>query len=345
MLRRARAASSVSVVSLGKPRDSGSVAGHEWPMNTTNLKISALLAALVWCGTAQAIFGQVDFTAGDDFSEPAIRRGVKATEEQCRQAGNAAVWAATSPNDGECIKYWSAGLTTNTGRVVLFMHGDIVQPPPSVYLNQTGALLQEQAVQWSRRINAPYIFLGRPGTHGSSGDHSRRRTPDEGQIISKALDALRSRHGITEFVVAGQSGGAHATSSLLTLRDDIVCAIPASGPNSPRIRYQKMGRTMDITNRVSYEPADHFQHKTFHPRLRVFVLGDPQDSSVIWESQLAIVEPLKARGIELAVIEGIATGAARHALNNSARYLAGLCYHDKSTAEIGTYLKSRNIRG
>jgi len=292
----------------------------------------------------KAFFGRVDFTVEDDFSEASILRGIKANQEQCKSAGNAAIWASVNRDLEECIKYWGSGLTNATGRVIVYMHGDRLPTPPS-YLKLTGQQLSNSAATWGNRLKAPYIYIGRPGTHGSSGDHRKRRTIEEGLILSKAFDALSERYGIKEFVVAGQSGGGHATSSLLTLRNDIVCAIPTSAPSSPSIRFRKMGRTTDTTNHVSYEPTEHLQSNAMHKKLRVFILGDPNDSNVFWESQTILAEPLKKRGIEHAIIEGVATGARKHSLDNSARFLAGLCYHDKETSEIVEHLKKKNIKG
>lgn len=302
-------------------------------------------AALLLGLPAQAFLGRLEFVADDHFAGATLRRGIQATEEQCHTAGAAAVWAPVSPRLGECIKYWSAGLTESTGRVVLFLHGDFYQERPESHERLSGAKLSADAAVWSRRLRAPYIYLGRPGTHGSSGDHRRRRTSDESLIVSKALDALKQRHGITEFVVAGQSGGGHLTASLLTLRDDIVCAVPTSAPSSPRIRYLKLGRTRDVTNFDSYEPVQHLKANPVHERLRVFILGDPADSNVFWESQVVLAEPLKERGIEHAIVEGEAVGPERHGLNNSARTLAGLCFHDRSTDEIREHLRLRKIKG
>jgi pimeloyl-ACP methyl ester carboxylesterase len=311
------------------------------------ISLSILLASLSLFDQAHAFFGRAEFSLEDDFSDSSVMRGIRADKAICDQLNPGAVWAEVSPSLGECIKYWSAGLTASTQRVVIFLHGDRYggNRVTADHAKLTGERLSTLAADWSRRIKAPYIYIGRPGTHGSSGDHSRRRTLEEAQILSKTLDALRQRYGIQEFVLSGQSGGGHMTSSLLTLRNDIICAIPASGPSSPRIRYQKMGRTMDTTRLQSYEPTEYFSTNAVHPRLRVFILGDPRDSNVFWESQTILAETLAARGIENAIIEGEAIGSQHHSLNNSARYLAGLCFHDKSTDEIKSFLSKRKIRG
>jgi dienelactone hydrolase len=55
----------------------------------------------------------------------------------------------------------------------------------------------------------------------------------ESRQINAALDVLKQQWSIKEFVIAGQSGGGHVTASLLTMRNDIVCAVPTSAPSSP----------------------------------------------------------------------------------------------------------------
>jgi pimeloyl-ACP methyl ester carboxylesterase len=303
-----------------------------------------LVASLLVCHGLQAQSGRLEFSGEDNFVQEQIQRGIRATKSQCESAKDATAWAQVREDLAECIKYWSSGLGADTGRAIVFLHGDFF--PGTVSLPQlTGERLSSNARVWHRRLNAPYIFIGRPGTHGSSGEHARRRTLDEALLISNALDQIASRHGIREFVIAGQSGGGHMTSSLLTLRDDIVCAVPTSAPSSPRVRYRMMGRSRDTTNYDSYEPTEHLEGRRMHPALRVFILGDPSDSNVFWASQVALAEPLRRRAVETVVIEGTATGPQRHALNDSARYLAGLCYHDRPTDEVLRHLKANDIKG
>lgn len=92
----------------------------------------------------------------------------------------------------------------------------------------------------------------------------------------------------------------------------------------------KLGRTRDVTNYDSYEPVQHLKTNPVHERLRVFTLGDPSDSNVFRESQVVLAEPLKERVIEHAIVVGEAAGPERHGLNNSARALAGLGFHDRA---------------
>ena len=294
----------------------------------------ALLLLPALCAAAQ----RAEFTAAGDFSEAAIVRGVKADKAQCDRIANA-VWAVTADAGAECLKYWTAGFgTAPVRRVLVYFHGDIwvgAGKTARRYLGFTNEQLQADADAWARRVDYPYIFFARPGTHGSSGDHMQRRRRAESELISAALDQIKLRHGIEELILAGQSGGGHVTSALLTLRADIVCAVPASAPSSPRIRWEMKGRTTDTTGfSDSYEPFEHLRQAAAHPQLRVFVLGNPQDSNVVWPSQTVMADALQKAGIPVAILEGEGTGPDAHGLSNSARMVAGWCAKNMSTEEI-----------
>jgi len=277
-------------------------------------------------------FSKAEFSVEDDFSESSLRRGISATEEKCNSIPEKAIWSPVSSNLAECIKYWSYGLTTNTGKAIVYLHRNILATDPA-YLKLTGEMVSRYAVEWSRRVKAPYIFIGRPGFFGSSGDQSRKGLLEESQIISATLDGLKKKYGINEFVIAGLSGGGHTATSLLTLRDDIVCAVPTSAPTPSKIWYLKMGRSLDTTNHLSYEPTENFKNPV-HKDLRVIILGDPKDEAVFWESQTILAEVLSKRGIPHMLLEGQGKGPQRHILDNAARDIASMCFFNKSFEEI-----------
>jgi hypothetical protein len=172
----------------------------------------------------------------DDPGGRLLRAGVAArraaTLAQCDALANA-VWVSTRDHGEACVRYWAAGFSSGPNeRAIVFLHGDNWIGPGKTrtqYLSLTGEALARQAQQWSSKLDAPYVFLGRPGTHGSSGDHMQRRRAGESALISAALDAIKARLRIRDLVVAGQSGGGHVTSSLLTLRTD-ARAVPTSRP-------------------------------------------------------------------------------------------------------------------
>lgn len=299
----------------------------------------AVLALLTGLGThAQAFLGRVEFSDAGDFSEAAIVRGVQATPAQCAAATNS-VWADAKEAGAECLKYWKSGFTgTPVKKALVFFHGDIFVGTGKTgksYLESSNEILQRNADAWSKQLGLPYIFVGRPGTHGSSGDHMQRRRIAESKIISAALDALKARYGVQEWVVTGQSGGGHVTSSLLTMRTDIVCAVPTSAPSSPRIRWELMGRTRDTTNYDdSYEPHRFMAKDKTHPELRVFVLGNPQDRNVFWASQTVMADALRQAGVAVQVLQGEGSGPDAHGLSNSARMVGGWCARDMGTTDM-----------
>lgn len=295
------------------------------------LAASALLSA----PSAQAFIGRIDFTPEGDFSESALARGVRATQAQCDAVPNG-LWAATPSHGSECIKYWAAGLGPGPHkRVLVYFHGDIwvgARKTSKAYLESSSDKLQADAEAWGKRLGVPYVFIGRPGTHGSSGDHMQRRRPHESLQISAALDQLKRKFQVDEFVIAGQSGGGHVTASLLTLRDDIVCAVPTSAPSSPRVRWQTHGWRGDPTGYAdSYEPVEHLQKQRLHPALRVFVVGDPNDRNVLWPSQTILSDKLREISVPVSVLQGQGTGPDAHGMSNSGRLVAGWCFKDMST--------------
>lgn len=328
---------------------------HRPPERKTTLRVAPLAALAVLAASAllalpgQAQIQRVAFSEQGDFSEAAIMRGVRATQAQCDASANS-VWVATGDEAGdECLKYWKSGFDTLPAkRAIVFFHGDIFMGAGNTgkgYLEQTNAQLQKNADSWARHLGTPYIFFARPGTHGSSGDHMQRRRAGESALISAALDQLKKRYGIEEWVVAGQSGGGHVTSALLTRRSDIVCAVPTSAISSPRIRWKMAGRNKDMTNYSdSFEPTEFIVKAKMHPRLRVFVLGDPKDSNVFWPSQTVLADAMQQAQIPVRVLQGEGAGPDAHWLSNSARVVAGWCAKDMGLKEI-TERAARGLKG
>lgn len=302
------------------------------------IQILGVVAAAIAVLPSHAAEDRVEFSTDGDFSEAAIRRGVKATRAQCEKVENA-VWVSTPDHGEECLKYWTAGFPgTTAGRAVVFFHGDVWVGPGKTsraYLRTSEWSIQRDAEKWARRIEAPYVFFGRPGAFGSSGDHMQRRREGESVLISAALDQIKDRLKIREFVIAGQSGGGHVTSALLARRADIVCAVPTSAPSSPRVRWLTKGLKKDTTGfGDSYEPTDHLRAGRAHEQLRVFVLGDPADANVVWPSQTVMADKLKAIGMRVEILHGNGTGPDSHSLSDSARIVAGWCYQEIGRAHV-----------
>lgn len=286
---------------------------------------------------------------GDEtFSGEALVRGTHATGQQCASIAGA-VWALTASGVAECIRYWTAGLPegkTNP-RLLVYFTGDQLafdQAEPG-YVHRSPTLIQKLVDGMSSRAGVPVMLLSRPGTFGSSGEHKQRRRLLEPQLMSAALDEVKARHGISDLVLVGLSGGGHTVASLLGWRSDIVCAVPTSSVSSPRLRLEGLGRTTDLTGYAdSYEPVNNLKREIMHPKLRVFVLGDPEDSNVRWSTQTPLAARMKELGVNVEVLTGEGTDLQRHALGESGRLIGALCLLDKPTADI-LEVVARGLKG
>jgi pimeloyl-ACP methyl ester carboxylesterase len=308
-------------------------------LNLLLVRFSIFFFYLAASSVAWAFWGRLPFTPEGNFTEEAVRRGVQATQAQCNGIEQA-VWVTTGATEGECLRYWASQMVKpgQNKRILVFFHGDIWVGAGKTnrdYLENNIDKLQTAVDQVGKRLGVPYVYFSRPGTHGSSGDHMQRRRPVESRLISQALDVLKERWRVEEFVIAGQSGGGHVTASLLTLRSDIVCAVPTSAPASPKMRWQMAGRSIDTTGYAdSYEPTQYLKAKQHHPKLRVFILGDPNDKNVFWPTQTVLAEKLTELQVHNAVLQGEGTGPDMHGLSNSSRLVASWCFKDWSTPDI-----------
>ena len=291
----------------------------------TFLALLVLTTSLALSVSAHAQFGRADFIDAGDFSEAAILSGVVATSAQCQTAANI-VWVETKNAGSECLKYLKGGFDAlPVKRAVVFFHGDVFVGAGKTsknYLGLNNATLQKNASAWAKRLGLPYVFFCRPGNYGWYSNHMQRRRIGESELISAALDGFKKRYGVKEWVLASQSGGGHVTSSLITQRADIVCAVSASAPSSPCVRSEMMGRNRDTTGYAdSYDPSKFVVKDNTHPELRVFVLGDPSDRNVFWASQTVMAEALKIMQIPVHLQQGTGEGPDAHGLSNSARHM------------------------
>jgi hypothetical protein len=312
-------------------------------MKPTWLGCLALLASM----GAQA--QRVPFTASDaNFSAEALLRGVSATADQCATLQDA-VWARVATGEAECLRYWASGVPAGqpVPRMLVYFSGDQMafDQADAGYAGRSPKSMQALVDGMGSRAGVPFILLARPGTFGSSGEHKQRRRELEPRLMSAALDEIRKRHGVSEFALVGLSGGGHIVASLLGWRSDIVCAVPASSVSSPKLRWERMGRSSDLTGFTdSYEPLPQLKRDLFHPKLRVFVLGDPKDSNVPWPTQTPLADRLKELGASVELVNAEGSDTQRHATGGSAQRVGSLCLQGKPTQEI-LDVAARGLKG
>jgi dienelactone hydrolase len=302
-------------------------------------RLAPALLGLFLTFSAHAALDRVDMPAHEGaFTNEAVVRGVRASAAQCASLPNA-VWAQPEGASGECLRYWHAGLKEGANhRVLFFFSGDLLVQDTVVdisYAATTPARMQAIMDTVPQRFGVPYIFIGRPGTYGSSGAHKERRRAPEARLVSAAIDEIKRRHGIQEISIAGLSGGGHVVASLLGYRSDVVCAVPTSAVSSPSLRMKLRGWTVDATGYSdSYEPMDHLDKARLNPELRVFVLGDPADTNVPWAVQTALADKLRAQGVAVEVLQAEAVGPERHVIVSSALLIGALCTLNHTTEQI-----------
>src|SRR5262249_17139503 len=202
-------------------------------------RVAVLACALAVLGIARAAHAQLTTPATapnfetEPFSGSELLRGKRITEAECA-ALPGAVWVAIDQH-GECIRYYHSTGGGSGPEAMVFISTEVGSTnargelkPYDSYVKLSPAAMQDGSAGWSRRLRMPYIYLGRPGTYGSSAEYAKRRTAREIDLVSAALDAIKSRHGYARFHLAGYSEGGHAAAALLARRTDLGCVVLAS---------------------------------------------------------------------------------------------------------------------
>jgi hypothetical protein len=302
--------------------------------------LASILVAATLSGAAKATDG--NFLPSD------VLNGTKSSQEACT---GSAVWVVVD-GEGDCIAYYAAGLEAHNPRAVIFFQGDLItrywddrgnttgQSVYPGYTQDSPANEAKFAARWAAKLDVPYIFLARPGTFGSSGDHKERRRMREVLLVDAAISAIKQRHQIDSLVIVGQSSGGHLVGAMLAMRHDISCAVAASGVTAVRRRVELQGWPADATGFQDYwDPADHVDEIKPAPGLRIFVIGDPHDLNVPFPAQNYWFDLLKKRGLDAVLMTGTATDPQHHGLATTGRTIAGLCAHDVPTASIEDVVK------
>lgn len=249
---------------------------------------------------------------------------------------------------GDCIRHYAAGLDPGPHpKVMVYFSGDaLLRNTRSIrfigetYAHQTPAKITADMAEWSDQAGVPAIFLARPGLYGSSGNHNLRRLPREIALVGAALDMLKSRHGIAEFILVGHSGGGHLAASLLNSRRDIAAVVISSGLVSVKQLAKLWSKRRSVPDPfifppdAYYDPMDGVEQIRRDPTPQIYVLSDPQDTAVPFASQLRYVKRLRAAGFEPIHIYAHAPDPGHHLLVRHARRAAALIAREKAPRDI-----------
>jgi hypothetical protein len=268
------------------------------------------------------------------FSAADVVNGTKVSREACARLPHAVFVEAFG--EGICIRYYSSGPAEGT-RPVVFFTGDVLgldakgrrEVDPG-YLTQAPEYIDVAARVWAGRLGTPVIFFGRMGLNGSSGWHGDRRTALEVEVTARALDAIAAKERLAGFHLVGQSGGAMLIPALIAARDDVGCAVIASGP----LDFRAFARTYGITFREKGRRAHHdpmttvaaVAAATTRPDpTRLFLLTDPADSAVPAVHQLPFAVAVAKLGGRVQVIRTGGRDVQHHALIEKALFVSGEC--------------------
>ena len=289
-----------------------------------------LIAMAVEPAAAQSAAPVAKFET-EPFSGSELLNGKRITEDECASLPGA-VWVVVD-RQGECIRYYHATAASWGSEVVVFIGPDLVAVngrgearPFNSYLAETPAGVQNGSASWSRTLNVPYVHLARPGTHGSSGEHGKRRTLREIDLVSAALDAIKSRYRYTGVHVVGYGEGGLIAAALLAKRSDLGCVVLASGLLSVRSHLAERGETTDfLGNKNPLDPITLVDRIAKRPELRVFVVTDPDDVVISARSQTLYAKRLVAAGLPVRQVFVAAPDANAHELFRIGRHIAASC--------------------
>jgi len=264
-------------------------------------------------------------------------RGASSTPTQC-SAVHDAVWVSVKGRSF-CMRYYLSEGTGEVRRPVVFLQGDRL----GVLNLRTGAFtvppgekdvdtdeLMKVAVAFHRQTKLPAIYLARVGLEGSSGDHRLRHSLLELEVTNAAIEAIKQKHHYEGFHLIGQSGGAHLVAGLLSLRQDIGCAVIGSGPLTP-VRRPKL----DDPELEHFNPLNDIGMINRNQAGRIMVVTDPADKKVSAATQSRFVQLLQQSGRQVDQFIVEATDENRHGVVAYSRIVLSGCLRNASAGEIG----------
>ena len=280
--------------------------------------------------------------AADIIRKEDMLRGITMTRAQCTAIADT-VWVTASSRDF-CVRYYLSTAGGEGSRPVVFIQGDYFGkldpktwsfPDPSDSKDINTDDLMKMADAFSKLAKTTAIYLARIGVDGTSGNHIHRRSVLELHLMNAALDAIKQRHGLEGFHLAGQSGGAMLVAGLSGMRRDIVCAVSGSGRLAP----SDTAKSAD-PGRTYFDPVEFIPSLVQNRSLRLFVVTDPDDERVRLKQQTGFVEKIRRAGVHVPEYFVEATDEHHHGVIAYTQVVAAGCILGRSDADIATAVKT-----
>ena len=283
-----------------------------------------VLLALAQTACAQ-FAGPVPQVAAEDAALPWNQPAVHAN---CPGSQPGYLWV--QPAEGPaCIRYFASSDVDGARMAIVQLSGDrdsVMNLPPASIPGNTARERMLDAQRSRDRAGVPWIFMARPGTYGSSGDHRKRRELAEFHALDAALDALMQRHRLQRIVILGHSGGATAGAALLTLgRTRVACAVLTSGAYGLLERARRRGLSRDGRSDTTgstqfYDPLEHVDGIAPDPLRRIVLIGNRDDANTPFDLQERFADAVAKAGHRVE----IKTHAAEPPLNHDLKDRIGL---------------------
>lgn len=237
------------------------------------------------------------------FDPVQVVEGIAISRQECAQLErrDTAIWVDAGGTKA-CLRYYAAGLHPISNRIAaVWLNGDVLGPSgKDARKRQSGFGPTEMVAlenTLSTRYGVPSLYLGRPGTYGSAGKHyAMRGRPVEADLIDAALDGLKARYGIGSFALGGHSGGGTLVAEMLARRDDLRCAVISSGASAYRAYLEARGLLKPGRPLTRFDPFDKLGEMPVDPDRRIFVIGDPRETNVMFATQKLYFDGVVAGG-------------------------------------------------
>ncbi|HVK54700.1 MAG TPA: hypothetical protein VM532_06695 [Burkholderiales bacterium] len=293
--------------------------------------------------TSIAATGMAIGVVAEEFPLEGVINGAPTpTRSECQALDNG-IWVEVD-GKGDCLRYWSAGLTNDTPSAVFYIHGDRIWAGKTCsYSDNNRTAQKENAISTAESIGMAYVKIGRPGLYGSSGAHSERRQMREMRLIEGAVREIIKRFGIKHYGFTGQSGGGSVVAYLFTQFPDAKCVTFTSSALSLE-GLKKAGQTngYDYGALGIYDPIKHLPEISPVPDRRIFVIGDEQDEYALFSNQIEYYEAAKAAGHDVILIP--AEGDGHHKLDATGQHVTAWCLKDLSTEQIKKKIADKEVK-
>lgn len=279
------------------------------------------------------------------FPVSSVAEGVPAcTKAECVAYRNG-LWVEVD-GSGDCLRYWSAGLSDETPMAVFYIHGDRLWCGKTWGYDDNSIGRQEAyAKAAASSLGMAFIKIARPGLYGSTGSHSSSRKSRELRLVSGAVQQLIDRYKIKRYGIAGQSGGGSIASYLLTQFPDVECvAFSAACLSLAALREGSKERSGYDGGDDTYDPMVHLNEIKIDPRRRLFVIGDERDNEALISNLEDYYRAAKALGHNVTMIRTEGLGS-NHVLDVTGQHVVAWALQGMSTQLIQRKIARKEIVG